>query len=180
MSASPFSRPAVPPDRRSDAPMAFDLTVSCTQGPDSTQHALRAKVPGFAERWLSQIPPAWLGMCGYLVAGVGLGLVLLVALSLARGSSAPTAASAGVVTDDVVHLAGTEVSPACWQDAEAGTPARVTVSLEVGLDGKVRSARAGGGSRAMRACVESHVLTWEFLPQANPSQMVLPVAIDPR
>ena len=31
----------------------------------------------------------------------------------------------------------------------------------------------------MRACVESFVSAWEFLPQANPSQMVLPVEIIP-
>jgi hypothetical protein len=32
----------------------------------------------------------------------------------------------------------------------------------------------------MRACVESHVKSWEFLPQASASQMVLPFEIDPR
>ena len=135
-------------------------------------------------RWMSQalshIPQAWLGMSGYLVAGVCLGLVLIVALSMTRNTSSRSAASAGVVTDNIVHLASNQVSPACWRGTDSGSAARVTVSLEVGLDGKVRNARAAGESPAMRACIESHVKSWEFLPQANPSQMVLPFEIDPR
>ena len=136
--------------------------------------------PQWMTQALSHIPRAWLGMSGYLVAGVFLGLVLIVALSMTRGSSNRSAASAGVVTDTIVHLASNQVSPACWRGADSDSPARVTVSLEVGLDGKVRNARAAGESPAMRACVEAHVKAWEFLPQANPSQMVLPFEIDPR
>lgn len=136
--------------------------------------------PRWMSEALSHIPRAWLGMSGYLVAGVFLGLVLIVALSLTRGSSIRSAASAGIVTDNIVHLGSKQMSPACWRGADSDSPARVTVSLEVGLDGKVRNARAAGESAAMRACVESHVKSWEFLPQANPSQMVLPFEIDPR
>lgn len=180
MSASPFSRRGheAYPDRRSDAPMAFDLYSENT---GDTANTGRSLLP---PRWMnaitSHIPQAWLGMSGYLVAGVCLGLVLIVALSLTRGGSTRSAASAGIVTDNIVHLASNQMSPTCWQGTDSDTPARVTVSLEVGLDGKVRNARAAGESPAMRACVESHVKSWEFLPQANPSQMVLPFEIDPR
>jgi hypothetical protein len=119
-------------------------------------------------------------MSGYLVAGVFLGLVLIVALSLTRGDSAKAAASAGVVTDNVVHLKANQISETCWRGADTDGPARVTVSLEVGLDGKVRNARAAAETPAMRACIEAHVKSWEFLPQANASQMVLPFEIEPR
>jgi len=119
-------------------------------------------------------------MSGYLVAGVFLGLILIVALSLTRGDSRTAAASAGVITDNVVHLKGREINEACWRGADADGPARVTVSLEVGLDGKVRNAVAAGESPAMRGCVEAHVKAWEFLPQATSSMMVLPFEIAQR
>ena len=165
MSASPFARSEVPTDRRSDAPLAVDNTGS-TQVPFG---------------WASKIPQSWIGMSGYLVAGVFLGLVLIVAITVTRGdSSATAAASAGVVTDNVVHLSARDIAESCWRGAAKGTSAQVTVSIEVGLDGKVRNAVAAGESPTMRSCVESHVRAWEFLPQASSSQMVLPFEIDPR
>lgn len=179
MSASPFSRSEarVPPDRMSDAPMALDLSSNTGSTFVAPRHPARA----WLDQILGEIPQAWLGMSGYLVAGVCLGLVLIVALSLARGGATNSAAaSAGVVTDNVVHLDAKQISAPCWRGVDTDTAARVTVSLEVGLDGKVRNARAAGESAAMRACIEAHVKGWEFLPQANPSQMVLPFEIDPR
>jgi hypothetical protein len=167
MTASPFVRTEAPRDRSSDAPFAVDLAGNT----GSTS---------LAAGWMSRIPQSWLGMSGYLIAGVFLGLVLIVALSLTRGDSGKAAASAGVVTDNVVHLKGTQISEACWRGADTDTPARVTVSLEVGLDGKVRNARAAAETPAMRTCIESHVKSWEFLPQATASQMVLPFEIEPR
>ena len=167
MSASPFVRTEVRPDRSSDAPIAVDI--------GGVETARRNRTGG----WASRIPQSWIGMSGYLVAGVLLGLVLIVALGITRSDSGKTAA-AGVVTDNVVHLKSTQLAAPCWRGVEDDGPARVTVSLEVGLDGKVRNARAAGESPAMRACIESHVKSWEFLPQANPSQMVLPFEIDPR
>jgi hypothetical protein len=182
MSASPFSQRDVHPDRPSDAPMAFDLysTGNGGNGGNAGHTGSTLAPPRWMSQALSHIPRAWLGMSGYLVAGVFLGLVLIVALSMTRGSSTRSAASAGIVTDNIVHLASNQISPTCWRGADSDSPARVTVSLEVGLDGKVRNARAAGESPAMRACIESHVKSWEFLPQANPSQMVLPFEIDPR
>lgn len=167
MSASPFARTDVRTDRSSDAPIVVDM--------DGVETARHTRPFG----WASRIPQSWIGMSGYLVAGVLLGLVLIVALGLTRGDSTKTAA-AGVVTDNVVHLKSTQLAAQCWRGVEDDGPARVTVSLEVGLDGKVRNARAAGESPAMRACIESHVKSWEFLPQANPSQMVLPFEIDQR
>ena len=167
MSASPFVRTEVRPDRSSDAPIAVDI---------GGVETARRHVPA---GWANRVPRSWIGMSGYLVAGVFLGLVLIVALGITRGDTGKTAA-AGVVTDNVVHLKSTQLAAQCWRGVEDDGPARVTVSLEVGLDGKVRNARAAGESPAMRACIESHVKSWEFLPQANPSQMVLPFEIDPR
>ena len=118
MSASPFVRTEVRPDRSSDAPIAVDI--------GGVETARRNRTAG----WASRIPQSWIGMSGYLVAGVLLGLVLIVALGITRSESGKTAAA--------------------------------------------------GESPAMRACIESHVKSWEFLPQANPSQMVLPFEIDPR
>jgi hypothetical protein len=148
-------------DRRSDAPMSVELTGSIPVG------------------WASRIPPAWIGMSGYLVAGIFLGLVLILALTLTRSDPEPTAA-AGVVTDNVVHLHNADIGSSCWSGMTKNGPARVTVSMEVGLDGKVRYAAASGESSLMRGCVESHVKNWEFLPQANAQAMVLPFEIDRR
>jgi len=170
MPASPFSRTEVRPDRTSDAPLAFDIAGNTGS----------TSVPPAWSAWAGRIPHSWLGMSGYLVAGVFLGLILIVALSLTRGDSRTAAASAGVITDNVVHLKGREINEACWRGADADGPARVTVSLEVGLDGKVRNAVAAGESPAMRGCVEAHVKAWEFLPQATSSMMVLPFEIAQR
>ncbi len=172
MSASPFIRTEVPGDRHSDAPLAFDLPGLSGRSENTTS--------SFASAWLSRIPASWIGMSGYLVAGVCLGLILIVALTLTRGDSSTAAASAGVVTDNVVHLQAKQVSAACWRGTDTDEAARLTVSLEVGLDGKVRNAVAAGESPAMRGCIEAYVKSWVFLPQANPSQMVLPFEIDPR
>ena len=160
--------------------MALDLYAGNGAGNGAGNTGSTFVPPRWMRQALSQIPQAWLGMSGYLIAGVFLGLVLIVALSMTRGNSSRSAASAGVVTDNIVHLASNKMSPACWRGTDSDSPARVTVSLEVGLDGKVRNARAAGESPAMRACIESHVKSWEFLPQASPSQMVLPFEIDPR
>lgn len=167
MSASPFVRTEPPRDRASDIPTFRDISV------DTGSHGVDLG------SWMSRIPQSWLGMTGYLVAGVFLGLILIVALTLTRGDSSPTA-SAGVVTDNIVHLGGRDVNDACWRGMTKDDPARVTVSLEIGLDGKVRNAVAAGESATMRKCIESHVKAWEFLPQATSSQMVLPFEINPR
>jgi hypothetical protein len=169
MSASPFDRSLVRPDRGSDAPMALDLT-------DSQSLSLP---PGWGSL-ASRIPASWLGMSGYLIAGVFLGLVLIVALSFGRANASTSAASAGVVTDNIVHLDAAQINSACWRGAAKDGPARLTVALEVGLDGKVRNAVAAGESATMRGCIEAHVKSWEFLPQATASQMVLPFEIAPR
>ena len=54
----------------------------------------------------------------------------------------------------------------------------MTVALEVGVDGKIRYAAASGESAAMRECVETHVKSWEFLPQAQAQTMALPFEVD--
>lgn len=153
----------IPQDRSSTAPLSMDFTGSIPTG------------------LASRIPPSWVGMSGYLVAGICLGLVLILALSFMRGSE-PVAASAGsgAITDNVVRLRGGEIGASCWHGIDKDGPARITVSLEVGVDGKVRYAAAAGESATMRSCVEAHVKSWEFLPQAQASTMVIPFEIQRR
>lgn len=170
-STSPFVRTELPQGPDSDAPLALDLAGDSGNNASSNVG------------WVSRIPRSWFGMSGYLVAGVFLGLVLILAVTVTRGDPSATAASAGIVTDNIVHLNARDIGDSCWRSAAAsksGTAARMTVSMEIGLDGKVRSAVAAGESPMMRNCIESHVKSWEFLPQAASSQMVLPFEIDPR
>jgi len=155
---SPF-----PAERSSTAPVAMSTGT----------HSVQQKNP-FA--W----PSSWASMSVYLVAGVALGLLLIVALTVTRSSDPEKTAAAGVVTDNVVHLHSKDIGTTCWSGAAKDGPARVTVALEVGLDGKVRYAAASGESPTMRGCVESHVKGWEFLPQAQAQAMVLPFEIDRR
>ncbi len=163
----PFTAQDPRPDRSSDAPFELDVEVSSA--------SRRAKADA---GWARRAKHSWRGMSGYLVAGVFLGLVLIVGLSFMREEPRKTAA--GVVTDNVVHLNAKDIQDACWRGTDANEPARVTVALEIGVDGKVRRAVAAGESLSMRRCVETHVKTWEFLPQAAAAQVVLPVEIASR
>src|SRR4051812_8373250 len=108
MSASPFGPPSVRPDRTSDAPLAVDTG-------DTAHIKLR-------DGWLSKIPRSWIGMSGYLVAGVLLGLLLILALSLTGESKT----SAGVVTDNVVRLHGRDIGESCWRGLPKASAAKVT------------------------------------------------------
>jgi hypothetical protein len=127
-----------------------------------------------------RLPPSWVGMSGYLVAGVFLGLLLILALSIGRGEGSAQAASPNALTDNVVHLHSQDIATTCWQGYEKLGPARLTVALEVGIDGKIRYAAASGETPAMRGCVEAHVRAWEFLPQAQAQTMALPFEVDRR
>ena len=163
----PFEQRA---ERLSDAPLSVEMTGSA-----SLQHA---------QGLLGRIPPSWLGMSGYLVAGIFLGLVLILALSMGRDGTAaavpPPASAAGVVSDNITHLHARDIGDTCWRGIEKAGPARLTVSFEIGTDGKVRYAVASGESPAMRSCVETHVKSWEFLPQAQATAMALPFEVDRR
>ena len=178
MAPSPFFHTDARVDRISEAPPPLVL-----EGSGSAN--IPASWPsGFSpsrswQNLVSRIPPQLRTMSGYLVAGVALGLVLIVALSL-MSDGGRKKASAGLVTDDVVRLHARDIGETCWRGSANATMAKLTVAIEVGLDGKVRSASANGDSPVMRTCVETHVKAWEFLPQANPSQMVLPFEVDPR
>lgn len=160
-----------PPDRPSDAPVALEAPRYPHGYPDTN------RIPrGFAAI-AARMRASWLGVSAYLAAGVALGLVLIVALSVGGdGASAGRAAAKDSVDDNIVRLTSADVSGGCWQGSNGG-PLRVTVSLEVGLDGKVRNAAANGAAESMRGCVEAHVRTWEFLPQATATTMVLPFEI---
>jgi hypothetical protein len=160
-------------DRPSDAPISLDLSGGMQIAPTNGLSSLTSRI---------KIPQSWVGMSGYLVAGIFLGLVLILALSIGRGGDSAASAATGpnAVTDNVVRLHGQDIGSSCWQGVEKVGPARLTVALEVGIDGKIRYAAASGETPAMRGCVEAHVKSWEFLPQSNAQTMALPFEIDRR
>jgi hypothetical protein len=156
--------------RQSDAPMSLDVSGSTSVPPDAWESIMQKL----------KIPRAWMGMSSYLAAGIFLGLVLLLALGIGRNSSAAAATSSNAITDNVVRLHARDIAASCWEGYEKLGPARLTVALEVGIDGKIRYAAASGETPAMRACVEAHVQSWEFLPQAQAQTMALPFEVDRR
>jgi len=157
-------------DRPSDAPISVDLAGNSSAPPQ-----------GFASLTSRmKIPQSWVGMSGYLVAGIFLGLVLILALSIGRGGDAAAATSPNAITDNVVRLHAQDLGASCWQGYEKTGPARLTVALEVGIDGKIRYAAASGETAELRSCVEAHVKAWEFLPQQQAQTMALPFEVDRR
>lgn len=171
-----------PRNRTTDAPVAMDM-------PEMSAHGLHTPpapmtVPAILQQLTARIPPAWVGMSGYLVAGIFLGLVLIGVLSIGRSSDANAsipAPSADAILDNVVRLHAREIGHTCWSGLETRQgPARLTVALEVGVDGKIRYAAASGETPSMRECVETHVKSWSFLPQAQAQTMALPFEVDRR
>jgi hypothetical protein len=156
--------------RQSDAPMSLDVSGSVSVPPNQWATIMEKL----------KIPQSWVGMSGYLVAGIFLGLVLILALSIGRNSDAAAATSSNAITDNVVRLHARDIGSSCWAGYEKLGPARLTVALEVGVDGKIRYAAASGETPAMRSCVEAHVKSWEFLPQAQAQTMALPFEVDRR
>jgi hypothetical protein len=128
------------------------------------------------------IPRSWLVLGGYLVAGVFVGLLLILALSLGRGREPVAAASqaSSPLLDNIVRLHARDIGNSCWAGYGKPGPARLTVSLEVAVDGKIRYAAASGETMALRGCVEAHVKSWEFLPQATTQTMALAFEVDRR
>ena len=177
MAPSPFFHHEAPAERLSESPPPFILEGSSSQN-----------IPaGWASSWswrnvVSKVPPQLRVVSAYLVAGIALGLVIVVGIAVWTGDGPRKAAAAAPVsvTDDVVRLHARDIRETCWRGSTNTSLAKLTVAIEVGLDGKVRSASANGDSPVMRSCVEAHVKTWEFLPQASSSQMVLPFEVDPR
>ncbi|MBX3231303.1 MAG: hypothetical protein KIT84_10200 [Labilithrix sp.] len=164
-----------PRNRTTDAPVAMDLDASHSVPPPA--HPLA----GIAAKL--KIPQQWVGMSGYLVAGIFLGLVLIAALSIGRSSDASASlppAAPDAMLDNIVRLHAHDIGTPCWAGLGTQGTARLTVALEVGVDGRIRYAAASGASPVMRDCVESHVKAWEFLPQAQALTMALPVEIDRR
>lgn len=175
--------PYGPRTRTTDAPVAMDMMSIGEMTPPQPTF----QMPGFLAEITKHIPQQYLGVSGYLVAGIFLGLVLIGAVSLGTGSRSSDAASAGLpppsanaILDNVVRLHARDIGNTCWAGIEKAGPARLTVALEVGVDGRIRYAAASGESPAMRECVETHVKSWEFLPQAQAQTMALPFEVDRR
>ena len=156
-------------DRRSDAPFCVEVGES-------------ERRPRERRRPVARISPAWLGMSGYLIGGIVLGLALIAGLTMSRSSGAAASGSktAAMVTDNVTRLHARDIDASCWHGLARDGSTRLTVSLDVGIDGAVRYAAASGETPAMQACVEAHVKTWAFLPQARPTAMALPIEVDRR
>lgn len=158
-------------DRPSDAPHALD--VRAAHGSPTAKRA----APTYRLRGpLSLDPMRRRSFGAWLLGGVVVGLLLLFAFGMGRSGAA--SASNDAVTDNVVRLHAKDVGESCWRGHASDGPARVTVALEVGIDGKIRYATASGETHEMRGCVESVVSSWEFLPQAQAQTMALPVEID--
>ncbi len=148
-----------------------------------------------------RLPSSWLALSAYLASGIFLGLLLIAGLAVSGRDKASAASLNGTrlppiptptgvtlelddgpktsVTDNVVRLTKRDIGASCWRGVQ-GTATRVNVSFEVGVDGRVRSATATGGSPTMRGCVEAHVKRWELLPQAQPQKMALPFEVTRR
>lgn len=162
-----------PRTRTTDAPVAMDMDTGRVMPPVSVFGEITAKV--------KSLPRGWAGMSGYLVAGVFLGVVLIFALSLGRSNTANAAVpppAANAVLDNVIRLHARDIGNTCWAGIDKQGPARLTVALEVGVDGKIRYAAASGETASMRECVETHVKSWEFLPQMQAQTMALPFEVD--
>lgn len=170
-----FSPEFSPRNRTTDAPVAMEIETAQirTAQPPSIFGEITARVKG--------LPRGWSGMSGYLVAGVFLGVVLIFALSLGRSNDASAAVpppAANAILDNVIRLHARDIGNTCWAGIDKQGPARLTVALEVGVDGKIRYAAASGETASMRECVETHVKSWEFLPQAQAQTMALPFEVD--
>lgn len=149
-------------ERTSTSPFAMDVEESPLTGPLAWKERLgRLHVPAF------------------LVAGISVGLILIFGLTLTRSEGPAAAAPPDAIVDNVVRLHQTDIGEGCWQGTGRRT-ARLTVSIEVGVDGKVRYVAAAGETIPMRSCIEAHVRAWEFLPQAQPTTMTLPFEVDRR
>lgn len=158
-------------ERPSDSPLSMD--ISDGMSPSTTALA------NFASKL--KLPPSWVGMSGYLAAGVLLGVVLILTLSIGQNNEdAAAGMSPDATTDTIVRLHSKDITSTCWQGIDNREQARLTVALEIGIDGKVRYAAASGETAAMRHCVEAHVQSWEFLPQQRALTMALPFEIDRR
>jgi hypothetical protein len=75
------------------------------------------------------------------------------------------------------------VKRSCWQpaldtrDKDAPTSARVTVSITVGSDGKVRQATTSGDPRGyggLASCISRRVQTWTFPPSSGTTTVNVP------
>lgn len=179
-----------PRNRTTDAPISMDVDMSQQSVPPMAMSTgmpgapVNNGLPPFVNELLARMPRSWVGMSGYLVAGIFLGLVLIAALSIGRPSDANAALpppSPNAIMDNVVRLHARDIGNTCWAGLENKQgPARLTVALEVGIDGKIRYAAASGETPSMRECVETHVKQWEFLPQAQAQTMALPFEVDRR
>lgn len=129
--------------------------------------------------WSKPPPSPW--TLGILVAGLFAGLFLVLGMSVSKDESTSHEGAARAVTDNVIHLGEEDVESTCFRDVSDKTKHEpVMVSFEIGVDGKVHSAKASGGPPKLCRCVEARVKAWEFLPQATTRAMTVPFEVDVR
>lgn len=153
-------------DRPSDSPLAMEVPNAGTTVRRGGHRS------GRRERAL----PLYIGAVlsfGLLLAGI-IGTVV----TRPQDRAEATAPSANAITDTVVHLHARDLAPTCWNGLSSTESVRLTVAMEVGIDGKIRYATASGSTPELEDCVESHVRSWEFLTQARAQTMALPFEVD--
>lgn len=120
-------------------------------------------------------------MATYLVFGISAVVLFLSAVRVGTRTAAAEVTAPNAFTDTTVRLHAKDIDATCWVGSE--DHARLTVATEVGIDGKIRYATAtatSGGSDPLRACVEEHVRSWEFLTQDHAQTMALAIEVDRR
>jgi hypothetical protein len=157
-------------ERTSDIPLTTDL-IESNRGlaPSAMPTVRRASAP----RTWRRFAPVALG--GFLVAGA-----LALGIILTAGPKSAASGSANVITDTVVRLHGSDIDRGCWKDHADSDTARLSVAMEVGIDGKIRYATAAGATPELRSCVETLVQSWEFLTQERAQTMALQIEVDQR
>lgn len=122
---------------------------------------------------------AWKTVAVHLTFGLSIGVLLLSAIRVGTKTAAADVLPGGAITDTTVRLHAGDIAASCWEGAD-DDHARLTVAMEVGIDGKIRYATATGGSSTLPACVENHVKAWAFLTQDHAQTMAIPVEVDRR
>lgn len=131
--------------------------------------------PG-SDHWIREAPSPWSGLTLW-AAGVGIVALLLIATLAFRSSDggraaarAPAAAGDGVVT-----VRQAELGP-CGAALRA-EDVRSQVTLDVSEGGRVTRVHAAGLSASAKSCLEAHVASWDFLPQASAVSLTVDMAI---
>lgn len=128
-----------------------------------------------SDHWIREAPSPWSGMTLW-AAGVGIVALLLIATLAFRSSGARAAAPAPAAgADGTVTVRQAELGP-CGAALRA-EDARAEVTFDVSEGGRVTRVNAAGLSPSAKTCLEAHVASWDFLPQASAVSLTVDMAI---